>query len=193
MKHPRLFMFALALSLMSPHAFASEAGGSSTRGLITPNYGIVTDDDLAYDASRQKIPPYAPGTSSLYWQCLPAKQVRLKYQTSRGSDPMGLANVIVTMCEPEITVHRDGELHIYVDRRGHPVEHCHEMARQWHRLTKNESIVCLNGDGSNLMEDPKLGKYFLWTWEKFKTRKGCYSYFGGTCDTEGCSKGKCPQ
>lgn len=65
-------------------------------------------------------------------------------------------------------------------------------ARQWRQLAKNENIVCLNGDGSDVMVDPKLEKYFLWTWEKFRTRKGCYSYFAGECDTQGCAKGHCP-
>lgn len=63
----------------------------------------------------------------------------------------------------------------------------------WQRITKGQSIVCLNGNGGFYNQGEKDGKYRLWTWAKFKSKKGCYSYFGGECNTDGCSKGKCPR
>ncbi|MBI2646722.1 MAG: hypothetical protein HYW85_06845 [Deltaproteobacteria bacterium] len=117
-----------------------------------------------------------------------------KYTTWRASDPMGAWDIIVTLCDLEIIIRHEKELQTYVDRRAHRVDYCQEFMAEWRRLTKGQSMVCLNGSGGGFYhQDEKKGKYKLWTWEKFKTHKGCYSYFYGTCDTEGCSRGKCPQ
>lgn len=162
--------------------------------LLTSGYGIVTEDDLAYDHCQRRILPYNPRTasSSLYWQCFPIKDVKPKYSISYDNDPMGAWNIIVTMCNLEIIVHHHGEKQIYVDHRGHHVDYCRDFVRKWLSLTKDQQIVCLNGDGGYYHSDEKDGKYKLWTWEKFKTKKGCHSYFSGECTTYGYSKGKCP-
>lgn len=160
-------------------------------GLITHGYGIVTDDDLAYDRFHRIIVPYNPDkhTGSLYWQCFPKKNVTVKYSTWRDNDPMGAWNIIIILCTPEIIVQHNNELQIYGDRRAHPFDYCRDFVREWKKLTKNENIVCLNGDGGNYSETEGQ-KYKYWTWEKFKTRKGCNSYFDGQCETLGYSKKK---
>ena len=162
-------------------------------GLITPGYGIVTEDDLAYDTLRREIRPYNPRnpTASLYWQCLPVKDVKPRYTTSRDSDPMGSSHIIITMCSLEVIVRHQGELQIYGDRRGHPVDYCQDFVKEWRKLIKGEDIVCLNGEGGYYLNPEEPEKYKYWTWEKFKTSKGCFSYFAGQCNTAGCSNGKC--
>ena len=62
-----------------------------------------------------------------------------------------------------------------------PLEHCKEFIWAWNKLTAHQTNVCLNGDGGGggFHQDEIDGKYKLWTWEKFKTKSGCYSYFAG--------------
>lgn len=191
-----IFMGIVSLVFFPKNDFSKTS--KSTKypyGLITSGYGIITEDDLAYDSLRRKILPYNPHDStdldSLHWQCFPVKDVSPKYTTWRDNDPMGAWDVIVTLCDLEIIVRHEKELQIYGDRRAHLVDYCQEFVTEWRKLTKDQDIVCLNGDGGNYLEDKVNGKYKLWTWEKFKTNKGCYSYFYGTCDTGGCSKRKC--
>ncbi|OGQ15792.1 MAG: hypothetical protein A3B70_04365 [Deltaproteobacteria bacterium RIFCSPHIGHO2_02_FULL_40_11] len=158
-------------------------------GLIPPGYGIVTDDDLAYDAARRIIPPYEPNnefSGALYWQCVPKRDVVPKYTTWRGNDPMGAWDKIITLCAFEISIHREGEVHRYISRRALPVETCRLFMNEWKTVTLDQDIVCLNGEGGSYSKSKE--KYRYWTWEKFKTKKGCFSYFHGYCNTSGYSK-----
>lgn len=194
-----LLLFVLITVKITGPVFSAEIGSSTkskskkySYGLITPGYGIVTEDDLAYDDSHREIHPYNPNeySTSLHWQCFPVKDVTPKYKTWRGNNGMGAWDVIVTLCDLEIIVHHEKELQIYGDRRAHPVDYCQEFITEWRKLTKDQDIVCLNGDGGNYSEDKVNGKYKYWTWEKFKTKTGCFSYFSGQCNTSGCSKKK---
>ena len=163
-------------------------------GLLTPGYEIVTKDDLAYDESTRIMVPYDPNDpiGPLRWQCFPKGEVDARFDSWRGTDGMGAWNKIYKMCSIEIEVHHNGEIHDYVDRRAHQVEFCQDFIQAWKRVTDHEPIVCLNGDGGGYDRDEKHGQSKLWTWEKFKTRKGCYSYFEGECDVAGCAGGECP-
>lgn len=150
-------------------------------GLITDGYGIVNEDDLADDIKSRRIRPYNPSkwTFSIYWQCVPVSEVTPMYRTWEGEDGMGLADVVVTLCELEIRLKNRGELHIYADRRAHEVSVCKNFMKHWAKFTYKEKIVCLNGELPSYHQNEKKEKYVLWTWNKFKTKKGCYAYFGG--------------
>ena len=162
--------------------------------LITPGFGIVGADDLAYDATNRKATPYDSSKDLFgrYWQCIPIKDVTPNYDTWRGQDGMGPEGVITKMCTLGVFVHGVSGLQIYGDRRAHPNSFCREFDRNWRRLTKHQDVVCLNGDDPSNENDEINQKYRSWTWNKFKTRTGCYSYFGD-CDVKGCAQGKCPK
>jgi hypothetical protein len=189
-----ILLFGWAMSIASASAGESKSE-KYPYGLITPGYGIVTDDDLAFDASRREMKPYDPTDTlgPLRWQCFATKDVDAKYKSWRGPDGMGAWNKIYTMCTIEISIHHNGELHSYSDRRGHQVGWCRDFIRSWKWITKGQEFVCLNGDGGGYEKSAGDGKYKSWTWEKFKTKKGCYSYFAGECNTKGCAKGRCPK
>lgn len=193
-----LFLVLITINTVSPALSNEIVSSKSTKypyGLITSGYGIVTEDDLAYDDFHREIRSYNPNehSSSLYWQCFPVKYVTPKYRTWRDNDSMGAWDVIVTLCDLEIIVRHEKEFQIYGDRRAHPVEYCQNFVTKWRKLTKGQNIVCLNGEGGYYSKDGMRKKYKYWTWEKFKTKRGCFSYFFGQCNTSGCSKGKCSQ
>jgi len=161
--------------------------------LLTPGYGIITEDDLAYDNFRREIGPYNPekSLSELYWQCFPAENVKAGFNAWVGPDGMGPQDGLYTMCSIELSVHANNEIQTFADRRAHQIDFCLEFTKQFKRLTKNQKFICLDGEGGAYDgTDKNVGRQKLWTWEKFKTKKGCYSFFAGECSTSGCDQGK---
>lgn len=152
--------------------------------LLTDTYGIITESDLAYDASRRKSVPYNPNEfagGALYWQCFPVKSVKIKYRTWKDNDPMGAWNIIITMCDLEFIVKYNNEIQIYSGRRAYPVDYCRDVTKEYRKITKGQKTVCFDGTGGTYFSDEKYGKYKSWTWEKIKTKKGCYAYFEDDC------------
>lgn len=165
-------------------------------GLITANYGILTESDLANDTCRRNPGPYIPKkfqSFSLYWQCFPVKNVKNKYHTWRGQQGQGPStDPIITMCDLETWAERDGEIHVFSASRAHPVGYCRAFVRQWKKLTRSQKFVCIDGgnDGEDTEKVDGVSRLiYLWNWKKFKTKAGCYSYRKGDCDeTQVCSQ-----
>jgi hypothetical protein len=186
-----ILSLGLLTFITAASAYSADAPISHHNGLLTSSYGIVTEDDLAYDEQLLTIiPPYNPSghTQSRYWQCFPKRKVTAKFRSWRGPDGMGPADKIYTMCTLEIHVRSEGELQIFGDRRAHQIDFCHSFLSSWKKVTKNQEILCLDGEGSQYESDDIDGKFKLWTWIKVKTKKGCYAYFPGDCDINGSSK-----
>jgi hypothetical protein len=144
--------------------------GNHPHGLISPDYGIVTANDLDQDAKER--------TSGRYWQCVPIAALKRDYNAFMDEDPMAPSGVETMMCDLEIIVDLPEGRHVYGDRRRHPNSFCRQFERNWHRLTHGEKTVCFNGDEPSNENDSVFGKYRAWVWNKFKTKKGCYSYLG---------------
>src|SRR5579871_2247660 len=121
------------------------AGVEKQYGLLTPSYGIVTEDDLAFDAQRYVMRPYDPADAigPARWQCFPAKDAIATYRSWRGPDPRGAWNEILDLCFLEIRVHHNGEWQLFSDHRAHEADYCKDVVRDWHRLIRGEPVVCL--------------------------------------------------
>ncbi len=136
------------------------------------DYGILSVQD--------KVRPYR---APVMWRCFPIKDVQVKYHSWRDADPMGPYDVIVTMCNFMITVRDQPYPHIYSSRRGKEVTYCNEFKTAWDKITKGEKYICLDGETltkGEPEEDKDLKKKIVsWTWDKIKTKKGCYSYWDG--------------
>ncbi len=76
---------------------------------------------------------------------------------------------------------RNGELHEFISRRPIPLWSCRLYQRDWLKFTKNERYVCVSGaDHSKEVRETKTA--WVWIFGRYKTRKGCESYFDGECD-----------
>ena len=173
-------------------AFAKERiveGKKYSDRLLTPGYGIVTDDDLAYDAGRRGFKPYDPHGSpgGLYWQCYPIKIVKPKYRYWDDNDEMDKKGKPDKLCDLEIHVKNGSDLQVYGSRRALGASYCDDFKKNWARVTKKQKIICMDGETGFATQDEELGKYRLWTWDKIKSKKGCFSYFG-ECNTRGFAK-----
>jgi len=189
----RIINFGLVMvaSLLFAEPRAGEAAWLTKypHAMLTPTYGTLKEGNLGVDAwFNPSGPPDKTGYRSGYhrWVCAPTKDVRPHYHAWRDNHPMGSSNVIVSLCDLIVDVRVGNELHQYVGRRAHELKYCQNFMKEWKKLTKGERHVCFNGEGGGFAPefDPSGGKLKarIWTWEKFKTRKGCYSNFDGYCD-----------
>lgn len=157
-------------------------------GLLTEDYGILDENDLLADAKDITPYPYninkfQPGY--MRWQCFPTKDTEFTYEKWMGSDPSGPASVIVEMCAFGFHTLNGNISHSYGGRRAYQIAFCKRLQEEWNKLTKNELYVCLNGSPDSELKKVKNGKNFqyekAWTWNQFKTKKGCHYYFQGGC------------
>jgi hypothetical protein len=182
------FFFLLCFLLISD----THAKSKHPYGLLTRSYGIVTEDDLAYDETRQLINRYDPNSDldSLHWQCYPLKKVHAGYKQWR--DTVLSPDDYPDVCALQIWIDDKKDPQLYTDHRGRRLEDCVDFIKEWHEVTDGEKNVCLNGEGGSFYTDEKGKTYKLWTWVKSKTKHGCHSFFYGECNTKGCAEGKCP-
>lgn len=80
-----------------------------------------------------------------------------------------------------VSVLRDRELHEFISRRPIPLKSCRFYQKDWQKLTKNEEYICVSGaEAGKEIKDAKT--MWVWIFGRYKTRKGCDSYFNGECD-----------
>jgi len=152
--------------------------------ILTPHFGILSEVDLAKEARAFPNAKYGPDVTGAFWQCFPTRDVLLRYDTRRTNDPMGSSKIIVTMCDIDIRVRGKTTWSDYWGRRGYRLELCQDIEGAWKKLTRNEKYVCFNGMPSGVEKRIVNGKERWirgWVWNRFRTKKGCYSYFDEEC------------
>jgi hypothetical protein len=139
---------------------------------VNPDYGILPE------SYRTRS-----GTRPLMWRCFPIKDVEVKYRTWRSADAMGRYDVIVTMCDFEIWVNSKPFQNVYSGRRAKPQVYCDEFRTAWNKLTQGEEHLCMDGEpltkGEPELDENSKKMLVSWTWDKIKTKKGCYSFWDG--------------
>jgi hypothetical protein len=159
--------------------------------LMTNGFGIVTNDDLAYDAQDWLISSFnSQGSNSIHWQCVPVENAKATFYTWVLENGR-FSRKRERLCASEIQVHEHGQLQRFVIHHAQPMASCHQFVKKWRRLVGGQKMVCLNADFGMLQNKGKKSEYRLWSLEKYKTRLGCDSYFYGVCNTRGCAKGQC--
>lgn len=140
--------------------------------IVSPDYGILSTTERT-----------RAGLLPLMWKCFPIKDVEVKYRTWRDADPLGPYDVIVTMCDFEMFVKSNSITHVYHGRRGKPVSYCDEFKVAWTKLTNGEKHICMDGEtltkGEPEEDEASKKMKASWTWDKIKTKKGCYSFWTG--------------
>jgi len=148
-------------------------------GLLTDDFGILNKQDLRINtciaepmpfSSEKRVSPYP------YWQCFEVKDSEMICERGK-FDPY--EKVVMSMLV--VSAARDGELHEFISRRPIPLRSCRLYAKDWQKFTKNEKFVCVSGaDPGKEIKDEK--STWVWIFGRYKTRKGCDSYFQGECD-----------
>ena len=184
----KLSIFIFMMLISGSLSFATPAFVKKyPHGLLTNDYGVLNEDDLATDAWRGEPKPFDKDGFNggyPYWQCFPRINTIARYSTWRDSDPMGRSDVVVDLCGFEFVVEVGNTKHIYVGRRAERISACRTRAKSWKRITRSQKYICFDGYGGTLEvpNKPHQKPAQIWTWDRIKTRAGCLSYFDGLCD-----------
>lgn len=153
-------------------------------GLLTDDYGILSEKDLVDYTKQMKLTPFKGEHSSYnYWQCFPRKNVSIKLEDlGYSSEDFGWKD---TVAEIIITVHiKPTVFHEYAMRRFFTVHDFLKDFKRWHQLMHKEKYVCLAGHFVDhekyIVRNTKVESYG-WIFDKIKTTKGCFAYFTGKC------------
>lgn len=137
---------------------------------VNPDYGILPE------SYRSRS-----GTRPLMWRCYPIKDVEVKYHSWRAADGMGRSDLIVNMCDFEIFVNSKTYQNVYSGRRAKQDVYCKEFRTAWEKLTRDEYHICIDGitltKGEPELDADSKKMIVSWTWDKIKTKKGCYGFW----------------
>jgi hypothetical protein len=151
-------------------------------GLLTADFGVLDQQDLKINSCIAEPTPFSQKNSASsypYWQCFEIKKSCLNCELGE-YDPVEKALTAMLVVSGE----KDGELHEYISRRPMALESCRLFERDWQKFTHDEQYVCISGASAS-METDNHKKKWVWIFGRYKTKKGCDSYFDGACEGKG--------
>jgi hypothetical protein len=158
--------------------------------ILGDEFGILNESDLAINSCIAEPTPFSSKSISYpYWQCFQTKS------TSFVCDYGGIQNKQTKLIQAALIINiNDVEHQEYISRRAIDLEDCESFKTDWKKITKNEPHVCLSGSFVNTKNN-KGKREILWVFDKFKTKKGCISFFSNDCNfkarlKEGCVTSK---
>ena len=143
--------------------------------LLTDDYAILSKHDLATCDHYAPPKPFAIPSGYLYWQCFSAKDI--SYSCIETGYYEEYKSVMAAI---DLVGNLRGKKHHYEPRHAIPKKDCLKIIKKFKSLMKNEKAVCLAGMvSSHHVEKDK--EYTIWAYERFKTKRGCESWFEGEC------------
>ncbi len=148
-------------------------------GLLTDDYGILNEDDLKVNTCMATPSPFSekkPNSAYSYWQCFEVKTAKLICE-GRKYDPDEKTRVSWLVLSAKL----NGASHEYMARRNMPVRSCELYQKEWRKHTRNEKYVCVSGNMWSHEKEESGNKKWTWIFGRYKTKRGCDSYFDGEC------------
>ena len=129
-------------------------------------------------------------TTYPYWQCFSTKSVKVDCDDFTRDKGAKSATGVMAITVSDSHHHQE-----YLSRRAIDLEDCHYFKKKWKQLTTQESHECLARPLIDVERLDQEKKETFWIFDKFKTKKGCASYFYGACNLKyllrhGCSLNK---
>lgn len=148
-------------------------------GLLTDDFGILNEKDLKINScgvepevfsERSKVSPYA------YWQCFEVKNSKMtcEYGSYDAHEEAHMSMLV-------LSGNRNNERHEFISRRPMSTSSCRLFQKEWRRLTKNEQHVCISGLYALKKIESSMSSW-TWIFGRYKTQKGCDSYFQDECN-----------
>jgi hypothetical protein len=145
--------------------------------LLGNDFGILKEDDLAINScTADPIPFSKTSTSYPYWQCFEVSKTKIECDGHKYAESEKMRFSLLVLS----AVTKEGN-HEYFHDRMMPLGACREFIRDWKRLVKGQEYVCISGSFVNKNADETDRPVLLWDFDRFKTRRGCSSYFEGGC------------
>lgn len=169
----------MVLILLSRAAFPWQSINNKIHSyaLIGSDFGLLTPEDLASNSCSAEPSPFAFQSANgyPYWQCFEIQKAKIfcdgyEYMEEYGN----YASLLV------ISTQKNNILHEYLSRRSIDNGVCKEFVKDWAKLTRNGGYVCISGEFIDQKPSGNIMKT-SWIFDKFKTAKGCSSYFKYGC------------
>jgi len=180
MKIKILLPFFLLIPSSNVFAVSLEAKEKYPYPLLTNDYGILNEQDLARYARGMRPRPFNLENSGgyQYWQCFPRSKVSITLEDfGYSTEDVGWED---TLSDLTIRIYVSPTIiHEYQMRRPWPVFEYLPRFKRWHKLMANQKYVCFAGSfGSKekVIEENIPREIYSWTFEKIKTKKGKDSY-----------------
>ncbi len=172
---------SLVFSILFLHACATSESAHLKQlkinypyGILGDDFGLLKEDDLAINTCKVTEPePFsAESTAYPYWQCFRTEEVIFECSSS-GYD------LIEKMTPAILAIVSKGKKgnQEYLSRRAIDMKICKSIEKDWKKAIAGEKHVCLSGPYGGPSENGNF-----WMFDKFKTQRGCISYFEGDCD-----------
>ncbi len=146
--------------------------------LLTPDYGILSEVDLKKNEENALPVPFSESSRAyLYWQCFPTLQFKfLCDETGDFDHDLSLARTIIRIA------HGD-KYDEYETRRAFSIRLCKNRVEKWKKMSHGETYACIAGKyvGREVGTKNKAASGNGWIYDRFKTKKGCDSYFEDDC------------
>ncbi len=175
-----LLFFGCDLSLANEHQTQlQELKKEFPYGLLTDDFGILNKQDLRTNTCIARPTPFSEENEFSpypHWQCFEVKNSKMICE--RGKYDLHEKTLMSMLV---VSGTRDGALHEFISRRPIPLRSCQLYQRDWRKFTKNEKYICVSGaEPSKEIKEKKT--MWIWIFGRYKTRKGCDSYFNGECE-----------
>jgi hypothetical protein len=184
---------SLILWLILPALLASSIGNAAHTGkshladakkrypynLLGEDFGVLNEQDLASNTCDAIPEPFGKKTFSAtpYWQCFEAKEVSFLCDTDVSDDPHEGARSLIVM---KIAGKKGN--HEYLGRHPFDIKSCQRYRRRFKALSRRVAHICVSGAFHQKTTDDMGAQISYWDFDKYKTRRGCDSYFEGGCD-----------
>ena len=145
---------------------------SYPNGLIGDDYDVLTVEDLAVNTCNllgENTYPPEGASPYRYWQCFLTKDV---FISCDDDDEDKDHTVIMGMYAAGKT-----RKQVYVSRQVMDLKRCIGFQKDLKKLTEHETHICISGE----FIDNDSNEETAWIFDKFKTKKGCISYWD-ECD-----------
>ncbi len=180
------FLFSVSIIAKEENAHLYELKKFFPYALLTDDFGILNKDDLKINQCIATPYPFSESSRSSYpyWQCFDTKNVKMICEGKKYSEEYRSRMTMLV-----ISGGRNGELNEFISRRPMKLNMCRLYQQDWMKFTNGEKHICISGDFIRPEVDIMGKKKLVWIFDRYKTKKGCDSYFQEACilkDSEFC-------
>lgn len=169
--------FLLSLALVLPIFLLNSSFSESLRpGMLTDDFGIVTEQDVEREAASIRLPDSNQVLTVFpYWRCLRPEQVEMSCEDMNTEEPLG--NPIAA---PRLSLVENGEKYEYYTRRPWGLDACEETLLEWRKTITSEAVVCISASVDEVDESSTAAPWRRITFgeiNRMKSHSGEWSYF----------------
>ncbi len=183
-----IFLIIVATSITHASDHLLSAKLKYPYSLIGDDLGVLTEQDLALNTCNTNPEPFSEKIAPFsYWKCFETKDVHFLCEGGFGTDPH--EGIMTLMVLKVLRKGQDG--HKYIAHRPWPIRECMDSKKDFRSLTNRTKNICISGEFIETDIDRNGARTSSWMIDKYRTSKGCRSYYGGRCTLDRRAKREC--